>query len=405
MESYDVIIIGAGASGLMCAAESARRGRRTLMLDHSSRPGQKILVSGGGKCNFTNRSITPENYISGNPQFCRSALSRYTNEDFIALVDRYLIPWEERDHGQLFTTSSSADIRNMLINEVLSAGAELKSGVEITKIRSTADSGDIVGSENQRESRYEVGCGNKNYSSESLVVAAGGLSWPATGASPLGYKIAGQFGIPVTPLSSGLVPLTLQKAEKDRFTALTGIAVPASVYAGGRVFTDNLLFTHRGISGPAVLQASSYWNPGEEIRIDFLPGGSTAQILEKGRLESPRSRADTLLNACLPKRLVLTLIPEDLAGKPVNTLKTAEIASLAEAVHRTKLVPAGTEGARTAEVTRGGISVDALSSKTFETKNRPGLYFIGEVLDVTGWLGGYNLQWAWSSGWCAGQYV
>jgi predicted Rossmann fold flavoprotein len=392
-EPYDVIILGAGASGLMCAAEAAGRGRKTVLLDHGNQTGRKILIAGGGKCNFTNYEIGPENYISENAHFCKSALSRYAQWDFLGLVEKHHIRWEERDHGQLFALESAREIRDMLLNEALSAGAVLRTGVIIDSVQSKPGGG------------FSVQCGRTEYRAGSLVIATGGLSLPDAGASPLGYRLAEQFGIPVTTLSSGLVPLTLNKGDKETFTALAGIAIQAEVSAGDRSFRENLLFTHRGLSGPVILQVSNYWHSGLELRIDLLPDESVSDLIEEARQKSPTIRVTGLLSRLLPKRLAAAVIPNHLAQRQLKTLTTAECAEISDHIHQWSIKPNGTEGARSAEVTRGGVSVEALSSKTFEVRAVPGLYFIGEVLDVTGWLGGYNLQWAWSSGWCAGQFV
>jgi len=390
---FDVIIIGAGASGLVCAAEAARRRRSTLLLDHGDKAAAKVLLSGGGKCNFTNYNIAAENYISGNPHFCKSALSRYTQWDFIGALDEGGIQWEERNHGQLFASGSAREIQEMLLNKARTAGAELKTGVKISSVGQMSEGG------------FLVSTSRGDFSADSLVIAAGGLSLSDVGAGPFGYRIAEQFGIPVTPLSPGLVPLTLHKEDKQRFAPLAGIAVDAEVSAGGMSFRENLLFTHRGLSGPVILQISNYWHPGEELVINLLPEITLETILEKAKSETPKSLVRGLLSRYLPKRLAAALLPAELTERSIKSLNPSHLQILENAVHRLSLKPNGTEGYRTAEVTRGGVSLDSLSSKTFETRTVPGLYFIGEVLDVTGWLGGYNLQWAWSSGWCAGQFV
>ncbi len=392
-EPYDVIILGAGASGLMCAAEAARRGRKTVLLDHGNQTGRKILIAGGGKCNFTNYEIGPENYISENAHFCKSALSRYTQWDFLGLVEKHHIRWEERDQGQLFARESAREIRDMLLNEALSAGAVLRTGVAIESVHPMPGNG------------FSVQCRRTEYRAESLVIATGGLSLPDAGASPLGYRLAEQFGISVVAVSPGLVPLTLNKNDKETFTALAGIAIHAEVATGNKRFRENLLFTHRGLSGPVILQASNYWDSGQELRINLLPDESVSDLIEEARQKSPTIRVMGLLSRLLPKRLVAAIIPNHLAQRQLKTLTAAECVEIADHLHQWSIKPNGTEGSRTAEVTRGGVSVEALSSKTFEVRAVPGLYFIGEVLDVTGWLGGYNLQWAWSSGWCAGQFV
>ncbi len=389
---YDVLILGAGASGLVCAAESARRGRKTLLLDHGPVAGQKILMAGGGKCNFTNNDVSPANYLSNNTHFCKSALSRFTQWDFMALLQNYGIDFEERGLGQLFAADSARDIRDMLLKELESSGSALRTGVSIDSV-SRKESG-----------LFEIQCGRSIYTASSLIVATGGLSYTSAGASPLGYRIAEQFEIPVTPLSPGLVPLTLNKIDKERFSPLSGIAVDTRVSTGGQEFRENLLFTHRGLSGPVILQASNYWQPGKELSIDLLPAQSIDAMIEESRSDTPDRLLKGFLGQLLPKRLVAAFISPEISERRLKSLTTDECRSLSDIFHRWSVKPNGTEGYRTAEVTCGGVSVDAISSKTFESRDVPGLFFIGEVLDVTGWLGGYNLQWAWSSGWCAGQY-
>ncbi|MFO7593158.1 MAG: NAD(P)/FAD-dependent oxidoreductase [Pseudomonadota bacterium] len=392
MNHSDVIIIGAGASGLMCAAEAGRRGRRVLVLEQSAKAGNKIRMSGGGRCNFTNYDVGPEHYLSHNPHFVKSALSRFTQWDFIALVERYQIPYHERDHGQLFCNDSSADILNMLLAECREAGVTLQLKTRIESVEHKGE-GFVL-----RTSRGDYAC-------DSLVIATGGLSIPSMGSSPFGYRIAEQFGISVWPPSAGLVPFTLQPEDKARLAPLSGIAVEAVVETGGQAFRENVLFTHRGLSGPAILQASNYWQPGEAITIDWLPDEELDTLLETARQEHPKQQLKTLLGRLLPSRLLAELLPAELLETPLGQLGKKQIETAGQQLHRRRITPAGTEGYRTAEVTRGGVDCDAVSSKTMEAKSVSGLYFIGEVLDVTGRLGGYNFQWAWASGWCAGQYV
>jgi predicted Rossmann fold flavoprotein len=391
MTDTDVIIIGAGASGLMCAIEAGKRGRKVLVLDHANKAGKKILMSGGGRCNFTNYSVEPSNYISHNPHFCKSALSRYTQWDFLALIGRYQIAFHERDHGQLFCDESAKDILDMLLTECNKVCVIVRLNTRIDSVERLAD-------------RFHVKTGNGNFTGQSLVVATGGLSIPKMGATPLGYKIAEQFGIKVLPTHAGLVPFTLQPEDKERFSALSGIAVPCVVSNKRQSFTENVLFTHRGLSGPAILQISSYWRPGEEIVIDLLPQVDLEVELKSRRQQKVKNKLKTVLEGYLPKRLISALVPEDLLDLSLQDLSDKQIQQVAKLLNNWTIKPNGTEGYRTAEVTSGGVDCDAISSKTMESKQVPGLYFIGEVLDVTGWLGGYNFQWAWSSAWCAGQY-
>ena len=391
MTDNDVIILGAGASGLMCAIEAGKRGRKVLVLDHANKAGKKILMSGGGRCNFTNYSIEPANYISHNPHFCKSALSRYTQWDFLALIGRYQIPFHERDHGQLFCNDSAKDILDMLLTECGKAGVSVQLNTRIDSIEHSAD-------------RFHVKTGNGNFIGQSLVIATGGLSIPKMGATPLGYKIAGQFGIRVLPTHAALVPFTLQPEDKEKYSALSGIAVPCVVSNSRQSFSENVLFTHRGLSGPAILQISSYWRAGEEVKIDFLPQVNLETELKSRRQQKLKNKLKAVLESYLPKRLISVFLPEDLLDLSLQDLSDKQIRLVVDRINSWTIKPNGTEGYRTAEVTSGGVDCDAVSSKTMESKQVPGLYFIGEVLDVTGWLGGYNFQWAWSSAWCAGQY-
>ncbi|MDO9270687.1 MAG: NAD(P)/FAD-dependent oxidoreductase [Methylobacter sp.] len=391
MFDTDVIIIGAGASGLMCAIEAGKRGRKVLVLDHANKAGKKILMSGGGRCNFTNYSIEPSNYISHNPHFCKSALSRYTQWDFLALIGRYRIPFHERDHGQLFCNESAREILDMLLAECRKAGVVVQLNTCIDSVERLTD-------------RFHLKTGNGSFSCQSLVVATGGLSIPKMGATPLGYKIAEQFGINVLPTCAGLVPFTLQPDDKERFSALSGIAVPCVVSNKRQSFTENVLFTHRGLSGPAILQISSYWHAGEDVVINLLPQVNLDAELKSKRQQKIKNKLKTILEGYLPKRLISSFLPEDLLERSLQDLSDKQVQRVADQFHNWTIKPNGTEGYRTAEVTSGGVDCDAVSSKTMESKQVPGLYFVGEVLDVTGWLGGYNFQWAWSSAWCAGQY-
>ncbi|MCW8828105.1 MAG: NAD(P)/FAD-dependent oxidoreductase [Gammaproteobacteria bacterium] len=392
MSYSDVIIIGAGAAGLMCAAEAGKRGRSVLVLDQSTKAGNKIRMSGGGRCNFTNYDVGPEYYLSHNPHFVKSSLSRFTQWDFISLVERYHIPWHERDHGQLFCNDTAKDILDMLLAECRESGVILQLKTTIESVERNEDS-------------YTLHTSRGDYRCDSLVIATGGLSIPSMGSSPFGYRIAEQFGIRIWPPSAGLVPFTLQPEDKERLAPLSGIAVDAVVEIAGQSFHENVLFTHRGLSGPAILQASNYWHPGQPLTIDWLPGKEVEQLLETARQKHPKQQLKTLLGRLLPARLVAVLLPAKMLETPLAQLGKGQLQSLIRQLHHWQLTPGGTEGYRTAEITRGGVDCNAVSSKTMEAKTVPGLYFIGEVLDVTGWLGGYNFQWAWSSGWCAGQYV
>ena len=393
MKQFDVIIIGASAAGLMCAIEAGKRHRKVLVLDHTNKVGKKILMSGGGRCNFTNYYASPENYISHNPHFCKSALSRYTQWDFIALVEKHGIPYHEKTLGQLFCDHKSKDIVNILLSECESANVVIRLNTDIHNIESLEDS-------------YHLTTSNENYQSDSLVIATGGLSIPTLGATPFGYKVAEQFGLKVWQTSAGLVPFTLHIEDKERFAPLSGVSVYCTVTSeSGDSFSENILFTHRGLSGPAILQISSYWHPSEYIEINLLPNLNILDALEVSKKNHPKVQLKTFLSEHLPKRLLSILLNNSLLDTPIKSLNKADLASLIQQLQNWKIKPNGTEGYRTAEVTLGGVDCNQISSKTMETNNAKGLYFVGEVLDVSGWLGGYNFQWAWSSGWCAGQIV
>lgn len=387
----DVLIIGASASGLMCAIEAGKRGRKVIVLDHANKAGKKILMSGGGRCNFTNYDISADNYISHNPHFCKSALSRYTQWDFIAMVGEHKIPYHERDHGQLFCDDSAKDILNMLLEECRKAGVQIRLKCEINKI--------------EKNEKFSIATSLGDFSSSSLVIASGGLSIPKMCASPLGYKVAEQFGHHIWPTQAGLVPFTLQPHDKEMLSGLSGISLEAVVSNERISFRENILFTHRGLSGPAILQISSYWNAGESISINLLPENDVVELIKSRQAKQPNIKLKTLLNEILPKRLVLALLGEESIDKTLQELSQVRINEIAAQLQQWQIKPNGTEGYRTAEVTLGGVDCDELSSKTMESNKIKGVYFIGEVVDVTGWLGGYNFQWAWSSGWCAGQVV
>lgn len=393
MKKVDVIIIGASASGLMCAIEAAKRGRNVLVLDHANKAGKKILMSGGGRCNFTNYDVSSENYISHNNHFVKSALSRFTQWDFIAMVGAYNIPYHERDHGQLFCDDSSKDILNLLLNECKKENVKIQLNTNIAKLEKKSDQHFLVQSD------------NNDFTCQSIVIASGGLSIPKMGATPFGYKVAEQFDIKVWPTSAGLVPFTLHNQDKENLSELSGIAINSIVKTKNKSFRENILFTHRGLSGPAILQISSYWSAGETITINLLPDLDLLDVLSSTSKKQPKIKLKTFFYTQLPKRLVNTFVDTDLLDTTFQELSHKQLLMITEIFKNWTLKPNGTEGYRTAEVTLGGVDCDALSSKTFESKTVAGLYFVGEVMDISGWLGGYNFQWSWSSGWCAGQYV
>jgi len=397
---WDVIIIGAGASGLMCAIEAGKRGRKVLVLDHAKRAGQKIIMSGGGRCNFTNLYVEPANFICDNPHFVKSALSRYTQWDFIAMVDKHNISWHERDHGQLFCDDSAKQIVSMLLDEAKSAGVTVKLQCEIFSQQKICD--------NHFSVQTKLGC----YESQSLVVATGGLSLPKMGATPLAYKIAEHYQLPVKPTRAGLVPFTLHQTQKEKFADLSGISFPTTASCEVKVgkktkqisFNEALLFTHRGLSGPVILQISNYWQAGEPLTLDLLPKLDLLQELLKTQKKRPELGLKTLLSHQLPKRVVECLLESaEIISVPLKQYNEKQLQQVADLFHRWSPAINGTEGYRTAEVTLGGIDTDVISSQTMQCKSVQGLYFIGEALDVTGWLGGFNFAWAWSSGWAAGQ--
>jgi len=392
VERFDAIVIGAGAAGMFCAAQAGQAGLRVLLLDNGKKPGRKILMSGGGRCNFTNLYVEPAAYLSRNPHFCKSALARYTQWDFIALVGKYDIAWHEKTLGQLFCDESAEQIVSMLV-------AECEKGKVTTRLRSE------VLSVSRDEQGYTLALNGETVSTPKLVIASGGLSMPGLGATPFGYKIAEQFGLKVLPTRAGLVPFTLHKPMLEQFQVLSGVSVPSVITAeDGTVFKENLLFTHRGLSGPAVLQISSYWQAGEFVSINLLPECDLENLLNEQREAHPNQSLKNTLAMQLPKRLVECL--QQLGQIPDVTLKqlnSREQETLIETLTHWRVQPNGTEGYRTAEVTLGGVDTNELSSRTMEARNVPGLYFIGEVMDVTGWLGGYNFQWAWASAWACAQ--
>ncbi len=388
-EEFDAVVLGAGAAGMMCAMTAGRRGRRVLLLDHADEPGRKILISGGGRCNFTNLDVRPERFFSGNPHFCRSALARYTQTDFIALVDRHGIAWHEKTLGQLFCDSSARQIVAMLADACADAGVALRLGQRVRSVT--------------RTDRFVVELDAGEVTAPALVLATGGLSIPKMGATGLAYEIARRFGLPVTELRPALVPLVFGAHDLDVMRPLSGISAEVVASCNGTAFRENLLFTHRGLSGPAILQVSSCWREGEAISIDLLPDADAAAALRAGKRTRPRAALKTHLADLLPQRLAQALAPETLRDRPVAEIADRDLDTLGAALDAWRVVPTGSEGYAKAEVTLGGIDTRALSSKTMEARDIPGLYAIGEAVDVTGWLGGYNFQWAWSSGWCAGQ--
>jgi len=394
MNQVDVIVIGAGAAGLMCAAQAGYRGRSVTVLDMGKKPGRKILISGGGRCNFTNENASPENYLCGNPHFVKSCLSRYTQHDFIELVDRHGLAYHHKTLGQLFCDNSAQDIVDILLTECEWAGVNIKLRSEVLSVTKT-DSG------------YSVTTEQETLTCESLVIASGGLTMPKLGASPIGYKIAEQFGLKVLPTMAALVPFTLHQHDKDRFEGLSGISIPCEVSSeDGTVFKENILFTHRGLSGPAILLISSFWRAGQAVTINLLPELDLKQQLADWRETQSQKSLKNSLATILPKRFIEILHESKaIPDCNINQLTHAQVDELVNYIHAWKIKPNGTEGYRTAEVTLGGVDTDELSSKTFEAKKAKGLYFIGEVTDVTGWLGGYNFQYAWSCGFAAGQYA
>jgi predicted Rossmann fold flavoprotein len=389
----DVLIVGAGAAGLMCAIAAGQRGRRVLVVDHANKVGKKILMSGGGRCNFTNTGASPTNYLSANPHFAKSALARYTPADFIVLVEKHRIAYHEKELGQLFCDDSSKQIVRMLLDECAGAGVTVEANCGVQRVRKTPEGFSVL------TTRGEV-------HAESLVVASGGLSIPSMGASGFGYELARQFGHAVLPTRAGLVPLTLSGRHQEHYQDLAGVALAAvETRVGKQRFRAGLLFTHRGLSGPAILQISSYWKPGDDLRIDLLPDLQVGPYLVEQRTARPLAELKTVLGEVLPKRLAQRLCEQWFESRPMRQYRDAELEQIGAQLNAWPITASGTEGYRTAEVTLGGVDTDGLSSSTMQSKLVPGLYFIGEVVDVTGWLGGYNFQWAWASGQAAGEAV
>jgi len=386
----DVLVIGAGAAGLLCAIESARRGRRVSVIDHAAKPAEKIRISGGGRCNFTNLHASPKQFLSNNPHFCVSALKRFTQRDFIARIEARGIAYHEKTLGQLFCDGSASQIIEMLLDDLKSAGGELELGVEPGAIAKTADG-------------FEVQTSTGAIACKSLVIATGGKSIPKMGATGYAYEIARQFGLKIIEPRPALVPFTLDEAKLEPVKELAGVSVEARVAVGKTAFDEGMLFTHRGLSGPSILQISSYWREGDEIVIDLARGRDVFAELKKERVERPKLQLDNALTHFVPKRLAEQIAARTYQASRLADLSDAKLREVAAAVNAWRIVPDGTEGWRTAEVTIGGVDTDWLSSQTMEAKGVAGLYFVGECVDVTGWLGGYNFQWAWSSGWAAGQ--
>jgi hypothetical protein len=392
VERFDAIVVGAGAAGMFCAAQAGQAGARVLLLDNGKKPGRKILMSGGGRCNFTNMYVEPAAYLSQNPHFCKSALARYTQWDFIELVGKYGIAWHEKTLGQLFCDDSAEQIVDMLVSECEKGGV-------ITRLRT-----EIISVERDEEG-YTLQLNGDTVAAKKLVIASGGLSMPGLGASPFGYKIAEQFGLNVLPTRAGLVPFTLHKPLLEQLQVLSGVSVPSVITANdGTVFRENLLFTHRGLSGPAVLQISSFWQSGEFVSINLLPECDLETFLDEQRNAHPNQSLKNTLAMQLPKRLVESLqLLGQIPDVQLKQLNSKDQQQLVDTLTNWRIQPNGTEGYRTAEVTLGGVNTDELSSRTMEARKVPGLYFIGEVMDVTGWLGGYNFQWAWASAWACAQ--
>lgn len=402
----DCIVIGGGAAGLMCAATAAKRGKTVQVLDHANKVGKKILMSGGGRCNFTNYYVEPTNFISTNPHFCISALSRYTQYDFLALVQKYHLEYHEKTLGQLFCDHKAKDILNILLAECDANGVVIQTQCSITSIEP------LVPENHHARFRLQTSEGAKDC--HSLVMATGGLSIPTMGATGFGYDVAKQFGLRVKPRYASLVPFTLKNNDERELLrlvqSLAGVALPVSLSCGDQSFSEGLLFTHKGLSGPSILQISNYWNVGDAIVIDFLPTESLSDLCDTWQQDNNKAELKNLLSRYLPKRFVLAWFEHHgalgmLANKTVAQLSKADIQLVVNMFHHWTCIPAGTEGYKTAEVTKGGVDTNDVSSKTFEAKKTPGLFFVGEVLDVTGWLGGFNFQWAWSSAYCAAQHV
>ena len=385
---YDVIVIGGGAAGLMCAIEAGKRGRSVLVIERSNAVGKKILISGGGRCNFTNTGAAPENFISSNPDFARSALARYAPQDFVSLLETHRISYHEKKLGQLFCDGSAREVVEMLVRECAAAGVEIRLSCVINAVRESAG--------------FEVDTSQGIFVADAFVVATGGLSIAKLGATDFGYRLAQQFGIKIVEPRPGLVPLTFAGDDRLFFADLSGVSIAAVVKYGGQAFRENILFTHRGLSGPAILQISSYWTPGLTLEIDLLPAESTFECLTT---ENESRELSTILGEYLPRRFAQSWSARNAGSSALNRYSARQLEDIERRLHAWQLQPAGTEGFAKAEVTVGGVDTNELSSKTMEARRVSGLFFVGEVVDVTGWLGGFNFQWAWASGYAAGQFV
>jgi predicted Rossmann fold flavoprotein len=388
-KTVDVVIIGAGAAGMMAAIRAGQRGRRVMLLDHAKAPGEKIRISGGGRCNFTNIHAGPKNYLSANPHFAKSALARFTPQDFLGMVDAHNIPWHEKILGQLFCDDSAKDIIRMLLEEMKAANVKLQLLTEIEAVHKAGDG-------------FEIATNQGTFACQSLIIATGGKSIPKMGATGFAYKIAEQFGLSLIETRPGLVPLTLEPGLLSELSPLAGVAVDASLSHGKTAFREALLFTHRGLSGPSILQISSYWREGDSITLSLEPDKNFLDILKAAKRDNGRQAVQTVLSLHLPKRLAQYCVERAGITKPLADLSDKMLARFADSLQKWVLKPAGSEGYRTAEVTLGGVDTKELDSKTMQAKTVPGLYVIGEAVDVTGWLGGYNFQWAWASGHAAG---
>lgn len=391
-DSFDVAIIGGGAAGLMCALAAGKRGKRVRVIEHANRVGKKILMSGGGRCNFTNTGTAPANFLSANPHYCKSALARYTPADFIAMVDAHGIAWHEKELGQLFCDDSSKQIVGMLLDECADAGVQVQTSCSIEAVRKV-------------EGGFRLDTTFGTLDCPALVVATGGLSIPSMGATGFGYELARQFGHHVLSTRAGLVPLTLSGKHQEHWQDLSGVAFPVEAHCNGKQFRADMLITHRGISGPAILQISSYWQPGDDLRLDLLPGQDALAVLLEQQGQRGAAELKTILADALPKRLAQRLCELRFDSKPMRQYQQAELRDIAQQLKAWPIVASGTEGYRTAEVTLGGVDTDQLSSSSMQSRLVEGLYFIGEVVDVSGHLGGYNFQWAWASGHAAGNAV